>query len=86
MAEAPGRDHPAEGGGGDVLEGVGLVHHHHVVVGQRCAAAGQVGTVEVAVDHHHVGVGGPVPGVLGEAGVPVITALRSRALPHADRQ
>ncbi len=41
------------------------------------AAAGQVGAVEVGVDDDHVGVGGPGPGVLGEA-VPARTGSGRR--------
>ena len=40
--EAPGGDLHADGVAHDVLEAVGLVEHHDVVVGEQRAAAGDV--------------------------------------------
>ena len=50
-----------------VLELVGLVEDDQLVVGQHGATRGEVGAVEVGVDHDHVGRGRGVAGVLGEA-------------------
>ena len=80
----PGADLEAEGSRGDVLELVGLVEDHQVVWRQQLAADGQGGRVQVGVDDHHVGLGGPVPGRLGEASSAGRAAGRARALPGPD--
>ena len=66
-AQAPGGDLDAERLGHDVLDGVGLVEHDDVVLGQHRAVAGDVGGVEVGVDHDDVGRGGALARLLGEA-------------------
>ncbi len=84
--ELVGGDGGAEGGGGDVLQRVGLVDDDDVVLGQHHPSTGQVGAVEVDVDHHDISGAGPVPCVLGETDVTVGAALGTRALAGADRQ
>ena len=54
-AEAGGADRQASRGRDDVLELVGLVEHHDVVLGQQRPSAGEVEAVEVGVDDHDVG-------------------------------
>ena len=74
----------AEAGGGDVLELVGLVEHDHVV-GRQDAARRRGGGVEVGVDHHHVGFGGPVAGRFGEADVARRALAGARAVAGGPR-
>ncbi len=75
--------HP-EARGHDLLELVGLVEDDHVVLGQDGPAAGQVGPVEVGVDHDHVGRRRGVAGGLGETVIPRGAVERARALPGSD--
>ena len=63
----PGRDLDAEAGRHHLFELVRLVEDDDVVLGQHDPPAGQVGPVEVGVDHDDVGRGRPVAGRLGEA-------------------
>ena len=70
--------------GHHLLELVGLVEDDHVVLGQHGPPAGQVGPVEVGVDHHHVGRRRAVPGRLGEAAVARGAVEGPRALAGAD--
>src|SRR5690606_36440220 len=82
QVEQPARTHlHAAGGGDDVIQHVGLVDHHHVVLGQDDAAGRQVQPVQVEVDHDHVRLGGPVPGQLGEAVLAVGAAVGAGAVP-----
>ena len=83
-AEATRGDLDAQARGHHLLELVGLVEDDDVVLGQHGPPAGQVGAVEVGVDHHHVGRHGPVPGGLGEAPVPRGAVEGPRALAGAD--
>jgi len=55
------------------------------MLGQHRATAGQVGPVEVGVDHDDVGLGGTGPGVLGEAVPPGRATEGPRALPRRSR-
>ena len=68
----------------DVLEAVGLVEHHDVVVGQDRPAAGDVQAVEVRVDDDDVGHRRPAPCQLGEARVAHRAAVGAGALVAAD--
>ena len=83
--EPPGTDLEAEAVGHHVLDLVGLVEHHHLVLGQDGATAGEVGAVEVGVDDDDVGLGGPGPGVLGEAVATRRAAEGTRALARRGR-
>ena len=65
--EAPRRDLDPEARGHDFLELVRLVEDDDVVFGEHGPSAGQVGSVEMGVDHDDVGRGGAVAGGLGEA-------------------
>ena len=84
------RDEPArrqlgaDGVAHDVLEHVGLVEHHDVVLGQDHAAAADVQPVEVGVDDDDVGRRGPPAGLLGEARLAERAAVGARALVAAD--
>ena len=49
----------------DVFELVGLVDHHHIVLGQDRPRAAYVEAVEVEVDHDHIGGRSPVAGTFG---------------------
>ncbi len=59
-ADAPRGDLDAEAGRHDLFELVRLVEDDDVVLGQHDPPAGQVGPVEVGVDHDDVGRGRPV--------------------------
>ena len=85
--EAAGAHGEAGGIGDHVLELVGLVEHHDVVLGQERPAAGHVHAVEMGVDDHHVGRRRPGARVLGETLVTEGAARRTRALlgGHAHR-
>ena len=83
--EAPGRDLHADGVAHDVLEAVGLVEHHDVVLGEQHAVAGDVQPVEVRVDDDDVGDRGAPAGLLGEARLAHRAAVGARALVAADR-
>ena len=65
--EPPGPDLGAQAVGHDLFDLVGLVEDDDVVGREHHAPAGQVGPVQMGVDHHHVGLGGAAPGLLGEA-------------------
>ena len=65
--EAAGTDLHTEAVGHHLLHLVGLVEHHHLMGREHSAPAGQVGPVEMGVDHDDIGLGGPGPGGLGEA-------------------
>ena len=80
VGEAAGAEVQAEGGGDDVLQLVGLVDHHHVVVGEDGSPRLQVEPVQVQVHHHHVGLAGRRPGLLGETGPALRAPLGARAL------
>ena len=82
--EAAGGDLDPQARGHHLLQLVGLVEDHHVVLGQHGAAAGQVGSVEVGVDHGHVGRRRQVPGGLGKASVPRRAVEGPRTLSGAD--
>ena len=69
MGEPAGADLDAGGGGDHVVDHVRLVDDREVVLGEDGAVAGEVEPVEVEVDDHDVGLGGPVAGRLGEAAV-----------------
>ena len=53
--------------GHHILDLVGLIEHHDLVFGQHGTSAGEVGPVEVGVDHDDVGFGSPGAGMLGKA-------------------
>ena len=82
--EPPRGDLGAERRRHHLLDLVGLVEDHHLVLGQDGAPAGQVGAVEVGVDHHHVGRRRRRPGPFGEAGAARGAAEGARALAGAD--
>src|SRR5690606_8465811 len=87
VREAAAGEVDAAGGRHDLLQLVGLVDHHHLVLGEDHTAGGQVEPVEVEVDDDDVGLGGPQPGSFGEAHRPLRAAAGPGALPgrHADR-
>ena len=84
--EASGGDLHAQRLGHHVLDGVGLVEDHDVVLGKHGAVAGDVGGVEVGVHDDDVGGRGALARLLGEADGPRGTAERPRALPGRHRQ
>ncbi len=63
---------------------MGLVEDHHVVGREHPAPGGQVGAVEVGVDHDDVGGLGLVAGRLGETAAPRGASERPRAFPGPD--
>ena len=83
--EPTGADLHPEAVGHHLLDLVGLVEDDHLVGREHGPAAGQVGAVQVGVDHHHVGLGRPGPGVLGEAVVARRAAEGARALAGGGR-
>ena len=85
--EPAGGDLDAGGGRDGVLELVGLVDDHDVVLGQHRPAGRQVQAVEVGVHDDDVGVGGGPPGLLGEAVVALgaLAGPGALARPDADR-
>ena len=87
MGEPAGADLDAGGGGDDVVDDVRLVDDREVVLGEDGAVAGEVEPVQVEVDDHDVGLGGPVAGGLGEAAVAAGAAGRTGAVARrrADR-
>ncbi len=66
-ADAAGGDLHTERLGHDVLDGMRLVEHHDVVVGEHGPVAGDVGGVEMGVHHDDVGRRGALARLLGEA-------------------
>ena len=83
--EPPGSDLEPARVRHDVLELMGLVDHHHVVLGQHGTVAVEIETEQVGVDHDHVGVGRPVPRLLGEARTALRAALARRDTPATRR-
>ena len=85
--EPTGRQFQAQAGRGHIFQLVRLVEDDHVVIGQHGATRGQMGGVQVGVDHDDVGHRRPLPGRLGEAHVARRAVGRARALGrrHADR-
>ncbi len=65
--ESPGADLHPETVGHDLFNFVGFIEDHNVVGREHGTATGQVGSVQVGVDHHHVGRRRPAPGIFGEA-------------------
>ena len=70
--------------GGDLLDGVGLVEDHDVIVGQQApplAAEGQVGEEQGVVDHQQIAIPDPPSGlviqavVVGRAALPQAVAM-----------
>ncbi len=63
---------------------MGLVEHHDVVLGQDRTAARHVEPVQVGVDDDHVGRGGALAGLLGEARITQRAAIGAGTLVAAD--
>ena len=82
--EPPGRQLHADRVAHHVLEDVGLVEHHDVVLREDHAAAADVQPVQVGVDDDDVGGARPPPGLLGEARLAERAAVGARALVAAD--
>ena len=66
--ETTTREGPGDRVTDDVLEAVRLVDDHDLVFAEQNPVGGDIQTVEVSVDDHHVDVGGSQSGRLGEAG------------------
>ena len=82
--EPAGRQLGADRVAHHVLEDVGLVEHHDVVLGEDHPAAAHVQAVEVGVDDDDVGDRGRAARLLGEARLAERAAIRARALVAAD--
>ena len=67
-----------------VLDLVGLVEDHHVMLGEYGALAGEMGPVEMGVDHDDVGRRRLVPRRLGEALLSRGAPVRPGTLPRSD--